>query len=104
MRQIFGDTNNGDPGISRLRQSQCDAPSEWILVGPVASGHRFVDDGNYGRARVHVRSDEIATLNQRNAERVKIIRAYHLPAGKVEVARIKRSSFDGKGIVARETA
>src|SRR6266705_927749 len=104
MRQIFGYSNNGDPGIVRPWQPQRYAPPDRIFVGPVTAGHALVDDCHDRSVTGHVLQSEIATTDQGNAERAKIIRARHLPAGDADVARIERPAFNREGIVARKTA
>src|SRR5882762_3916548 len=103
MRQIFGNANDSDPGIIRSWQSQRDAPADRVFVGPVATGHSLIDYCYNRRALDHVLQGEIAALDQRNAERVKIIRARHLPSGKTQTGGIEGTTLDSERIIARKT-
>src|SRR5215213_2778532 len=98
MRYVSRDAYNRDPRIVRARQTERDAASDRISVGPVACGHAFVDYGDGRRARLHVLGSEIATFDERDTEGLQIISAGELPSGGGQICWIEFPPFDRKRI------
>src|SRR5207245_2385105 len=68
--RVSCDANDLEPVLAEL-----DLPSEGIASGPVASRHCLVDD-HYPRSSLSIPLIEITPTHQRNAHRLKILRAH----------------------------
>src|SRR5260370_34607646 len=103
---MFGDANDFQPILGQFY-----APPEGITCGPVASRHRLVDD-YHTRSAVLISFIEVPAKRERDAHRLKILRADgfiveahgFVLSRRVAVARDagKRNSVTGEGQASRQ--